>query len=403
MPPKRAASGPAVVARKRTKPSTNRPTRSTRWSAISASANADADYKTTWQNPDRWYSYVTICPPIQDDDDDDDDDEDDEDDDEGKKKDEDNKAEGETRDGPGCGKKHCLCLKPALQNPDHPWLVSMAGYRKFRTQLMHLDLRDPDTFQMYTFNDHASYGCIEIMENLFLDYEEAAERGWREQWATCEGLALWLLSPASDIMMMCDDGDRVEAVIGLAGCMFLDMLARLDDQDLVGDATDVKSLGTFMAVFLKVAPEVREIGIIDSERGDKKTFEEDHFDDAILSYANQRGVTLQGPEDIDELTANLSGEVDLPRKGVKRDEQKDKRGKGKDGKDPWGWNIKLKKYKSMYKKENNGNVGIGGDSLDITTWSSSQRKQASFARPRRDPLGKREIEAIKNGMVMQLG
>lgn len=149
--------------------------------------------------------------------------------------------------------------------------------------------------------------------------------------------------------------------------MFLDMLARLDDQDLVGDATDVKSLGTFMAVFLKVAPEVREIGIIDSERGDKKTFEEDHFDDAILSYANQRGVTLQGPEDIDELTANLSGEVDLPRKGVKRDEQKDKRGKGKDGKDPWGWNIKLKKYKSMYKKENNGNVGIGGDSLDITT------------------------------------
>ncbi|KAI1086877.1 hypothetical protein F5B19DRAFT_108018 [Rostrohypoxylon terebratum] len=171
MPPKRAASGPAVAARKRTKPSTNMPTRSTRWSAVSASANADADYKTTWKSPDRWYSYVTICSPIQDDDDEDDEEEEEEEDgDEGKEKDDDKQAEGETRDGPKCGKKHCLCFKPALQNPDHPWLVSMAGYKKYHTQHIHSNLRDPDNFQMYTFNDHASYGCIEIMENLFLDY-----------------------------------------------------------------------------------------------------------------------------------------------------------------------------------------------------------------------------------------
>ncbi|KAI1451330.1 hypothetical protein F4805DRAFT_451832 [Annulohypoxylon moriforme] len=385
MPPRRAAPGSAASSRNRT--------RSTRWSTISASANADADYKTIWQNSDRWYTFMTICSPMQDDDDDEDDDNDEEDEDEDEDAEDDddanggnNVAEGASRDGPRCGKKHCLCFKPVLQNPDHPWIISKAGYRKYSTQHIHLSLRDPDNFDMYTFNDHTSYGCIEIVQNLFLDYDEALERGWREQWAVCEGLALWLLSPPSGIMMMADDSDLVEATVRLAGRMFLDMLAQLDDQNLVGDATDVKSLGTFMAIFLKLVPQMREVGILDSGRGNKKKFKVDHFDDAILSYANQRGVTLQGPEDIDELTANLAGEVELPRKGKK---------------DPWGWNVELRKYKDLYGKEDVGIDGIGGDSLDITTWTSAKRKAASF--DHKDPLGRQELDAIKKGMVMQLG
>ncbi|KAI0879873.1 uncharacterized protein GGS22DRAFT_193854 [Annulohypoxylon maeteangense] len=400
MPPKRAASGSAASARKRAKTPTGGPPRSKRWSVVSASANADADYKTTWNDPDKWYEFMTICSPIQDSDEEEEEEDDDDDDDDdntkgGKSKgeeeeadtnDDDDEVGGATRDGPGCGKKHCLCFKPASLNPDHSWVVSKAGYRKYVIQHTHLNLRDPDNFQMYTFNDHAGYGCVEIVQNLLLDYDEAAERGWREQWAVCEGLALWLLSSASGIMMMVDDGALVEATVRLAGRMFLDMLAQLDNQDLVGDATDVKSLGTFMAVFLKLVPQLREVGILDGERGNKKKFAVDHFDDAILSYANQRGVTLQGPEDIDELTADLAGEVGLPKKGKK---------------DPWGWNAELKKYKDMYGKGNTGIDGIGGDALDITTWSSARRKAANF--DHKDPLGKREIDAIKKGMVMQLG
>lgn len=142
----------------------------------------------------------------------------------------------------------------------------------------------------------------------------------------------------------------------LIGRMFLDMLAQLDGLNLVGDATDVKSLGTIMAIYLKIASEVRSIGGIleeddDDDKGGRKTkFQANHFDDAILSYANQRGVTLQGPGDIDEITANLKGEVKLPKK---------------DAKDPWGFKAALKIYEKNYGKGKPH--AIGGDDLDITT------------------------------------
>lgn len=194
MPPKRSASSSASASSsKRSKTSAadedNEPPRRERWAAVSGSANADADYRTTWKSPDKWYSYVTICPQVRSEDDEEDDEDEDDDD-----------EEDEDEEETSCGRKHCVCLKPVAENPEHPWLVSQAGYRKYATQRIHLDLRDPDGFKMYTFNDHAAYGCVEVVQNLLLDYVEDAGRGWREQWAICEGLALFLLSPMSFIM-----------------------------------------------------------------------------------------------------------------------------------------------------------------------------------------------------------
>ncbi|KAI0376558.1 hypothetical protein F5Y04DRAFT_266047 [Hypomontagnella monticulosa] len=392
MPPKRAASASGTSAKKRAKTPADEPPKSRRWSKVSGSANADDDYKTTWKNPDKSYAFITICSPIRENHEDDDEDEENEDDKNSEEGDDQDEADDEGRDGPTCGKKGCVCFRPAQDNPDHLWLVSQAGHRKFYTQLIHVSLRDPDNFGMYTFNDHAGYGCLEVSQNLLLDYVEASERGWREQWAVCEGVALWLLSSASDALVMIDDGEAVEHTIQLVGRMFLDILAQLDNRDLVGDATDVKSLGTVMAMYIYIASRLREVGILDGDdEEDNKTFEPHRFDDAILSYANKRGVTLQGPKNIDELTANLSGEVELPEKGAS---------------DPWGWKAELKEYEEQYAGLT-GSMGrkktsvIGGDALDITTWTSAERKAASF--DHKDPLGKREIDALKKGMVMQLG
>ncbi|KAI2601846.1 hypothetical protein GGR54DRAFT_626707 [Hypoxylon sp. NC1633] len=383
MPPKRGAPSTSASANKRarSKSPTDDPPQSSRWSAVSGSANADADYKTTWKNPDKSYSFVTICSPLRNEDDDDEEDED--------KEDDDKKEAGE-----GCGRKNCVCLKPVNENPEHPWVISHAGYRKYVTQRIHLQLRDPDNFGMYTYNDHAAYGGLEVVENLLLDYDEATERGWKEQWAVCEGLGLFLLSPMSGIVTMADDGERVNEAFRLVGRMFLNMLAKLDEQDLVGDATEVRNLGTIMAVYIKIASDLRPYGILehdDDEKGRKK-FTPEHYDDAVLSYANHRGVTLQGPKDIDNLTAELNGDnVKLVKKGAKH---------------PWSWKFALTKYTQRHgnrtimtgKKKS---TGIGGDALDITTWSSAQRKEASFNK--KDPLGKREIDAIKQGLVFQLG
>lgn len=50
------------------------------------------------------------------------------------------------------------------------------------------DVREPDSFRMYLYNDWFAYGCLEVLENMILDYVE--EKGnWKEQWITIEGMA----------------------------------------------------------------------------------------------------------------------------------------------------------------------------------------------------------------------
>ncbi|KAH9883568.1 hypothetical protein F4778DRAFT_775118 [Xylariomycetidae sp. FL2044] len=390
MPPKRAAP-PAggASANKKAKSvagAADEPPRSKRWALVSGSANADNDYKTTWKNPERSYAFITICTPRYSGADEDDDDGDGD----GDGDDDDDDDDVESGDGPKCGKKGCVCFKSPEENPEQPWIISRAGHRKFYTQFIHAALRDPDAFGMYTFNDHAGYGCLELVQNLVLDFVEAAARGWREQWAVCEGIAHWLSHPASMVMTMIDDGECVNATFRLIGRMFLYMLSELDKQDLVGDNTEVKSLGCIMAMYMKLVPDMRPYGVLEAGKGGaRKTFKEDEFDDAILSYAKKRGVTLRGPGKIGELAGRLRGEVDLPKQGAT---------------DPWGWNAALKKYQQRYKGLTGSftrkqTSGIGGDALDMTTWTSAERKAKSF--DSKDPLGKKEMDAIKQGLVMQ--
>jgi hypothetical protein len=49
----------------------------------------------------------------------------------------------------------------------------------FHKQFIYYRLRVPD-FRMYTFNDHKGYGLIEMLQNIFLNYEKARKVGnWR--------------------------------------------------------------------------------------------------------------------------------------------------------------------------------------------------------------------------------
>ena len=162
--------------------------RSKRWAKVSGSANAEDEFQLVLQNPVKAFAFVTMCqPPFPNgddsDDDDSDDDGDDDDGDDGKKK---------------CdGGKTCLCEKLAADHPDHMWKLSSAGKRKFFVQYTHFALRCPDNFDMYTFNDHTGYGVLEMVQNLILDFEEAAQNV-KVQWAICETLALFLQTWMSD-------------------------------------------------------------------------------------------------------------------------------------------------------------------------------------------------------------
>ncbi|GAP83729.2 putative ribosomal RNA large subunit methyltransferase H [Rosellinia necatrix] len=444
MPPKRKSTGSSGPASKKTKTATAtasppsppppppepvvtyEPPRSKRWAPVSGSANAEAHYRMLWKDEKKAYSYITICNPlsINDDDNDDDDDgdsdggdksDDEEEDEEEEEEEEDRGGDGDDghanrfkRLGPRCGKKGCVCFLPLTLNPDHPWIISNAGYMKFENQFIQLSLRDPDNFGMYTFNDHAGHGSYEVLQNLFLDFDEAAKEkrgGWREQWAICEAVGLWLSQQDSLMFTQTDSAGEVYTTTELVGRMFLAMLAQLDGEGLVGDATAVQSLGCTMALYMSLAHDLRRDGFLRERpraaaaaaaaaRGGSK-FRPDRFDDAILTYANRRGVTLSGPDAIEELTAEAVGDVALPAAAPA-------------ARDPWGWKAALARYvrgDGAPPKIGSGRAvaAVGGDAYDITTWSPAQRKAAAFGNKKKDPIAKSHLEALKQGMVLQMG
>ena len=217
MPAKRAAPTAASRRSKRSRPSTEStnaaestdaaddshdtpaaeapaplPPRGERWSlGISGSANVDVEYMMATEDKEKAYRFVCLCrPPFYNENGDDDDDEDAEPSNPPKKAKEQAECDGGDT---------CLCNKPASEHPGHIWKLSYAGLRKFHTQTVHVQLRDPDNFDMYTFNRHGAYGVLEVLQNLILDFEEASDE-YREQWAVCEGLAFFLnAGPAWDV------------------------------------------------------------------------------------------------------------------------------------------------------------------------------------------------------------
>lgn len=202
MPPKATSkrAAPASESKAKRAKTSDAPVlpKSKRWAAVSGSRNADDDFRLAVQDVAHANSYICICKPSfieshstdEDSEADSEDNEDIEDNDE----DEDKPEKVADNDKPKCdGGKKCPCQKPATEHPEHRWIVTYAGFRKWIVQDTMIAVRNPDLFGMYTFNDHFAYGILETVQNLILDWVEA--KTWQEQWAVCEALVLFLLEP----------------------------------------------------------------------------------------------------------------------------------------------------------------------------------------------------------------
>jgi hypothetical protein len=112
-------------------------------------------------------------------------------------------------------------------------------------------------------------------------------------------------------------------------------------------------------------------------------FNMDRFDECIAGYADRHGIVL--PEIYTYDAAEMLPEI--PTK-----------------EDPWNTAAAFRKYERWYGTVRNGGPEsrptIGGDKLDITTWTSSERKADSLTK--RAPLGERAIAALKMGMITSL-
>lgn len=178
------------------------------------------------------------------------------------------------------------------------------------------------------------------------------------------------------------------------------MLAQLEHLDLLKPDSEVKNLGFIMALYIKLAATEDILDLEDVTDEIKKnngtdetfTFIRSNFPSHILAYAKKYNIKLVGPTDIDEVVEDLEDGAELP----ERDE--------KPFGDPWNLSGATEEYFDNYTGYYDGRKGWktrpGGDTLDITTWSSADRKKASF--DGKDPLGKEERDAIKKGLVMSL-
>jgi hypothetical protein len=200
-----------------------------------------------------------------------------------------------------------------------------------------------------------------------------------------------------------DDGETVEATYQLIGRLFLSMLATLERENLLAKDSEIKSLGMIMAVFMTLPNDSRPYGLLEESKQesigpakDKKKWNPHSFDNQILAYARKYDIDLVGPHDIAIAISEADGNADLPVPASNT-------GKA----DPFNFTKGLKAYKSQcggitgFLAGKKAKTSIGGDALDITTWTSAERKRKSF--DKKDPLGKKELDAIKNGMVMSLG
>ncbi|XHG02977.1 hypothetical protein AWENTII_006298 [Aspergillus wentii] len=264
--------------------------------------------------------------------------------------------------------------------------------RRMNTYRIMVDLRDPDSFSMYTFNDHAGYGGIEVAQNMLLDFHEASGN-WKEQWAVCEALALMLTCNTLGSILMIDGPNLLHDTIILLEQMFLTTLAELEKQGVLDANSEIRNLGLIMGLLASEANVMRSEGFISVDtKSRKKSYHGEYFVPYLLAYARKHNISMRGPSNLDDIIAEAEEEaeekdVTLPTAP----------------KDPWKWATAFKAYErgnmvSPFSRSTR--TKIGGDSLDITTYTTQERKKASF--DKKDPFNAEMIQALKDGEVLQL-
>lgn len=120
--------------------------RTTRWAKVSGSKNLDIEYIKATRNLGEVYAFVCIYNPIQD------------------KNEEEDNNNADTENKVWCDKgRMCLCNKQFSELPSHPYTISKAGLTRNYCAANIINLRTPDLFAIYTFNNHAAYRALEVV------------------------------------------------------------------------------------------------------------------------------------------------------------------------------------------------------------------------------------------------
>lgn len=188
-------------------------------------------------------------------------------------------------------------------------------------------------------------------------------------------------------MFMADEGEMISQTAALISRAVLAALAALESEGMLGEDSPIKNAGWMIGVYMEIAHMFRDASLIEDMHESKaKTFKfsADNLDLYLGEIAHR--LKLKIPE-VQDATKGIT----MPKP---------------DAKDPWGWTRSFADYKRTcvapgYAFRGASRAAIGGDGLDISGWSSAERKEYSLKN--KDPLPKEAQDNLKKGLVLVLG
>ncbi|OPB46008.1 hypothetical protein A0O28_0061280 [Trichoderma guizhouense] len=236
--------------------------------------------------------------------------------------------------------------KLASQHPEHLWVISLGGFERYRWWSQEICKRNQDDYSMYIYNDFSWYGVIEVLENMFVQFERVLKSKNHEPldvWREIEGLA-WLLNGGNAEFEMCDDGERCQLILELFGSMIIAAIDELQKKSLFTKDSKFPNIPITLSLLIKYAWTMG--------RGDYG------FDDNIdwvfyvVQQAEAADITLGGPSGFEETLKEIKDEL-----SKKTEASFSKVGKGKF----------INKFKSYGSR--------GGEQYVIAKMPAAQRKR----------------------------
>ncbi|KAF2829727.1 hypothetical protein CC86DRAFT_367670 [Ophiobolus disseminans] len=265
-----------------------------------------------------------------------------------------------------------LILEPATDHPDYKWVMLWEGFKSFLDYRRRSNYCNPDSFGMYIYNDFNGWGLQELMENQLVAFDATLKKkdddALKRTWAAVTALGLWLNEVDMGPFVANEDGEKVQALVGLMGFALLRALAALDHAEELKADTEFLDVPIVITGFLEWSSDLPAYGI-DGEAVEWRPHAAGYFKQAKFKYS--KGIA--GTEKLIE-EAEPSDETKLAKKTDK---------------DPWKWTRRLKDYKSLHGPK------IGGTKYDITKMSRKERAKHAF--DNKDPLADISEKDLKEG------
>ncbi|EMD96041.1 hypothetical protein COCC4DRAFT_122583 [Bipolaris maydis ATCC 48331] len=325
-------------------------------------------------------------------------------------------------------KKDGIGGSPPEKHPEHKWVIMREAFNKRDLLARKAHYCNPDNFGMYIYNDWASWGILEIAENMMIEFNKAyqskAPTRLEDIWVVISTVGIWLNDGEHMSLLISGEGDDVLTFIGLLGCALLTTLAAVEKAGELKPDSRFLDLTLVMAYYIEISYDLPAYGVEGDCVGWRKHlvryFEKGNLDPAKgLSTTKVRIEKLKKVNNYNEEPGASDSVADLPDMWgdnpvlkLLREEnnEKEKEGpegadkpsgssnakksKGKNAKnedDVWNWVKVFKAYKKLRSPV------MGGQHYDITKMSRAERAAAAF--DHQDPLADIPAKELRNNLI----